>query len=82
MLGFMRKLEPWTRGSMAQDLLEGRPLELETLNGTVVRMGRARNVPVPVNWCIYAALRPFAHGAPDTPRPSHSGSVSAQGPRR
>ena len=68
-LGFMRKLEPWARGSMAQDLLEGRPLELDTLNGTMVRLGRAREVPVPVNWCIYAALRPFAHGAPDLPKP-------------
>jgi 2-dehydropantoate 2-reductase len=71
-LGFMRKQEPWTRGSMAQDLLEGRPLELETLNGTVVRLARAREVPVPVNWCIYAALRPFAHGAPDMPTPAHT----------
>jgi 2-dehydropantoate 2-reductase len=68
-LGLMRKLEPWARGSMAQDLLEGRPLELDTLNGTMVRLGRAREVPVPVNWCIYAALRPFAHGAPDLPKP-------------
>jgi len=65
--GFMRKLEPWLRGSMAQDLLSGRRLELETLNGTVARLGRARGVPVPVNWTIYAALRPFAGGAPELP---------------
>ena len=68
-LAFMGKLEPWTRGSMAQDLLEGRRLELETLNGTVVRLGHAREVPVPVNWTIYAALRPFADGAPELPKP-------------
>lgn len=67
---FLGKLEPWTRGSMAQDLLEGRPLELETLNGTVVRLGRARDVAVPVNWTIYAALRPFAAGAPQAPKPA------------
>jgi len=71
-LGFMRKLEPWARGSMAQDLLDGRPLELETLNGTMVRLGRMREVPVPVNWCIYAALRPFANGAPDLPKPGET----------
>ena len=64
------KLEPWTRGSMALDLLEGRRLELETLNGTVVRLGRAREVAVPVNWTIYAALRPFANGAPEIPKPA------------
>jgi len=69
-LGFMRKLEPWTRGSMAQDLLDGRRLELETLNGTVVRLGRRREVPVPVNWTIYAALRPFADGTPEIPKPA------------
>ena len=69
-LAFMGKLEPWTRGSMAQDLLEGRRLELETLNGTVVRLGHAREVPVPVNWTIYAALRPFADGAPEVPMPA------------
>jgi 2-dehydropantoate 2-reductase len=71
-VGFYRTFEPWSRGSMAQDLLEGRPLELETLNGTMVRLGRAREVPVPVNWCIYAALRPFAHGAPNLPTPPNS----------
>lgn len=54
---------------MAQDLHEGRPLELETLNGTVVRLGRAREVAVPVNRTIYAALRPFAGGAPEIPKP-------------
>lgn len=65
----MRTLEPWFRGSMAQDLLEGRRLELDTLHGTVVRLGRAHAVAVPVNWTIYAALRPFAAGAPEIPRP-------------
>jgi 2-dehydropantoate 2-reductase len=68
-VALMGKLEPWFRGSMAQDLLEGRRLELETLNGTVVRLGRAREVAVPVNWTIYAALRPFADGAPEIPKP-------------
>ncbi|HET7263149.1 MAG TPA: 2-dehydropantoate 2-reductase [bacterium] len=70
-LGFMAKLEPWMRGSMALDLLEGRRLELETLNGTMVRLGRAREVPVPVTWTIYAALRPFENGPPAIPAPSH-----------
>jgi 2-dehydropantoate 2-reductase len=67
---FMRGLEPWMRGSMAQDLLDGRRLELEALNGTVVRLGRERDVAVPVNWTIYAALRPYAGGAPAIPSPA------------
>lgn len=69
-LAAMAKLEPWTRGSMALDLLEGRRLELETLNGTMVRLARAREVAVSVNWTIYAALRPFAEGAPQIPKPA------------
>jgi 2-dehydropantoate 2-reductase len=57
-------LEPWTRGSMYYDLAAGRPLELETLNGTVVRLGRGRGIPTPLNFTIYAALKPYADGAP------------------
>jgi 2-dehydropantoate 2-reductase len=52
------------RGSMAHDLAAGRRLELETLNGTVVRLGRERGVPTPLNFAVYAALRPYAGGAP------------------
>jgi len=48
---------------MAHDLAAGRRLELETLNGTVIRLGRERGVPTPLNFAIYAALRPFAGGA-------------------
>lgn len=50
--------------SMALDLLAGRPLELEALNGTAVRMGRAADVPTPLNLAVYAALLPFAQGSP------------------
>ncbi len=63
-LGLMASLEPWTRGSLYYDLAAGRRLELETLNGTVVRLGRARGVPTPMNVAIYAALRPYAQGPP------------------
>lgn len=48
--------------SMLQDLEQGRPLELEALNGTVVRLGRAHGVPVTVNTSIYAALKLRAPG--------------------
>ncbi len=61
-------LEPWAKGSMAHDLALGRRLELESLNGTVVRLGQAKGVPTPLNFAIYAALKPFVNGPPPAPR--------------
>jgi 2-dehydropantoate 2-reductase len=52
------------RGSMSHDLLAGRRLELEALNGTVVRLGRQAGVPTPLNFAVYAALKPYADGNP------------------
>ena len=63
-------LEPWARGSLAHDLVHGRRLEVETLNGTVVRLGRERGVPTPFNFVIYAALKPFENGPPAVAEPS------------
>jgi len=60
-------VEPWARGSLYHDLATGRRLELEVLNGTVVRLGRERGVPTPLNFAIYAALKPYADGAPTLP---------------
>ncbi len=50
------------QASMHTDVLAGRPLELEALNGAVVRAGRAAGVPTPINDVIYAMLRPLADG--------------------
>jgi len=50
------------RGSMAYDLAAGRRLELETLNGVVVRYGDELGIPTPMNRAIYNALKPFVHG--------------------
>lgn len=63
-LALARGFEPSARGSMYYDLAAGRRLELETLNGTVVRLGRNREIPTPLNVAIYAALKPYADGAP------------------
>jgi 2-dehydropantoate 2-reductase len=60
---FLASADPAIRGSMAHDLAAGRRLELESLNGTVVRLGRERGVPTSLNFAIYAALRPYAGGA-------------------
>ncbi|MSQ06600.1 MAG: 2-dehydropantoate 2-reductase, partial [Dehalococcoidia bacterium] len=60
-------LAPGLRSSMANDLNAGRRLELESLNGTVVRLGREHGVPTPYNFAIYAALKPYVNGAPELP---------------
>ena len=54
---------PDFRNSMHADFDNGRPTELEALNGTVVRMGREAGVPTPVNELIYAVLLPLKDGA-------------------
>jgi 2-dehydropantoate 2-reductase len=48
------------RASMAKDFTDQRPVELEGLTGTVVRMGREVNVPTPANDFLYAILKPCA----------------------
>ncbi|MYC28501.1 MAG: 2-dehydropantoate 2-reductase [Chloroflexi bacterium] len=48
--------------SMHADIMAGRPLELEALNGAVVRAGQRVGVPTPINDLIYASLKPFALG--------------------
>ena len=56
------------RGSMAYDLMAGRRLEIETLNGAVVRLGEEYGVPTPLNRAIYASLLPYCDGAPPATR--------------
>ena len=48
--------------SMHADIIAGRPLELEALNGAVVRAGISAGSPTPINEVIYAALKPYALG--------------------
>ncbi len=49
---------------MYYDLAAGRRMELDGLNGTVARLGREYGIPTPLNFAIYAALKPFADGPP------------------
>ena len=50
------------QASMHTDVMAGRPLELETFTGAVVRAGRVGGVPTPINDVIYAMLKPLADG--------------------
>ena len=56
--GFPQGAKP----SMALDLERGKPMELDALNGTIVRMGERFGVPTPVNAFIYKALKLFRDG--------------------
>jgi 2-dehydropantoate 2-reductase len=60
-------VEPWGSSSLYGDLAGGRRLELESLNGEVVRRGREDGVETPLNFAIYAVLRPYVDGAPALP---------------
>jgi 2-dehydropantoate 2-reductase len=61
-------VEPWASSSLYGDLAGGRRLELESLNGEVVRRGGEHDgVWTPLNFAIYAALRPYVDGAPALP---------------
>ena len=51
-----------TYSSMMEDLVAGRPLELEYLSGAVVRFGKALGIPTPVHEKAYRALAPLAAG--------------------
>ena len=46
----------------ARDVLAGRRLEIETVNGAMVRQARALGLPAPYNETIYAGLKLLASG--------------------
>ena len=48
------------RASMAKDFTEGRPVELDGLNGAVIRLARRTGTPTPANDFLYAVLKPAA----------------------
>jgi len=55
----MDTLPPDGTASMQRDIMEGRPSELETQNGAVVRLGQAVGVATPLNAFIYHSLLPL-----------------------
>jgi 2-dehydropantoate 2-reductase len=54
---------PEVKPSMLNDLERGNRLELDWLNGAVVRMGRELGVPTPANHAVYTALKLLRHGS-------------------
>ncbi|MEX2540952.1 MAG: 2-dehydropantoate 2-reductase [Trueperaceae bacterium] len=62
-LSFSReRLDPEMRSSLLSDLHRGKRLEIESLNGHAVRLGRRLGVATPANEVVYAALKPYRAG--------------------
>jgi 2-dehydropantoate 2-reductase len=55
-------LPPSTRSSLLIDLSQGKRIEVEALQGSVVRRGLQEGVPTPVMAALYAVLKPHAGG--------------------
>ena len=51
-------LKPGSKPSMLLDLEQGKRLEIDTLNGTIVRLGAAKKIATPVHQTIYVGLKP------------------------
>ena len=51
---------------MFEDLLEGKRLEVEALNGTLIRLGSEHGVETPLHFAVYAAQKPYVNGGSAT----------------
>lgn len=52
------------RSSLLIDLAQGKKIEVEALQGSVVRRAACLGVPVPIMATLYAVLKPYAAGEP------------------
>lgn len=62
-LAKVQNFPPATKTSLQTDYERGKPLELDTFTGYVVRAGRRLGVPVPLHEQVYAKLNPAAKEA-------------------
>jgi 2-dehydropantoate 2-reductase len=62
-LAFIDTLPPDGTASMQRDIMQGRPSELESQVGAVVRLGDRLGIEVPVHRLIYVALQPLEQRA-------------------
>lgn len=58
-MAFLDGMLPEATSSMQRDIVQGRPSELEAINGAVVRIGQDLGIDTPVNQFIYASLLPL-----------------------
>lgn len=57
-MAFCNAMAPGQTASMQRDIMEGKPSELESLIGIMVRLGASLGVPTPIFRFCYAALLP------------------------
>ncbi|MDX1465427.1 MAG: 2-dehydropantoate 2-reductase [Halomonas sp.] len=62
-MAFIDAMPAESTASMQRDIMAGRPSELESQNGAVVRLGREAGIDTPVNAMIHAALLPQERSA-------------------
>lgn len=60
--GYMASLPPATRSSLLIDLQQGKRIEVEALQGSVVRRGKNTGVPTPIHAALYAVLKAYENG--------------------
>jgi len=53
---------PNATSSTAQDIARGKPTEIDSLNGLVVRRGQAKGVPTPVNFALHTLVKLLERG--------------------
>jgi len=61
---YVRGIPGSMRSSLLIDLAQGKRIEVEALQGSVVRRAARAGVPVPIMSTLYALLKPFAEGPP------------------
>jgi 2-dehydropantoate 2-reductase len=59
---YMGELPPSTRSSLLIDLQQGKRIEVEALQGSVVRRGKKVGVPTPIHAALYSVLKPYENG--------------------
>jgi 2-dehydropantoate 2-reductase len=79
MRGLVAGIDPMMRPSMYYDLEAGKALELEDMIGVVVRLGEQHDVPTPLTFAMYAALKPYVGGLSDIPERWSTGKRSEAG---
>jgi 2-dehydropantoate 2-reductase len=64
--GYVGGIPGTMRSSLLIDLAQGKRIEVEELQGSVVRRAARVGVPVPIMSTLYAVLKPWAAGAPQS----------------
>jgi 2-dehydropantoate 2-reductase len=64
--GYVGAIPGTMRSSLLIDLSQGKRIEVEALQGTVVRRAERLGVAVPITSALYAVLKPWASGAPQS----------------